>query len=229
MGSQLCMDTIYETKHEDVQVSLLPAQIRPGFKHAFSGKGHELYRNRDVQIGDFFVSVDSVHTGDFRANALGDVVLGVELRAWDSLYGFQLQSNISFLTGNASSLMKIDRSGKTTLPGTEITIPGKGLAPDRALVLAFALAPPAPAPEPVLDMKILFAEMMTKECGLGESDISGVKAIFEGENMQKVSETIALEEHKRSEHAKDSNARKILALLEMHKKRQEASANMSGA
>jgi len=228
VGSQLCMDSIYETKKEDVEVRLLPAQIRPGAQHSFPGKGHELYRNKEVELGDFFVGVNSVHTGNFRANALGDVVLEVQLRAWDALYGFQLQSNISFLTGNASSVMKIDRTGKATLPGSEITIPGKGLTADRALILAFALAPPVQAPLPVLDMKIVFAEMMTKECGLGESDFSGVKENFDEENTRKVTETIALEEYKRSEYAKDSNARKILALLEMHKKQQEDSASTPG-
>lgn len=220
MGSQLCSDTIYETRKEDVEVHLLPTQIRPGFRHTFHGKGHELFRNREVLLGNFFLIVQSVCTGAFCATSAGDVVLDVALRAWDALYGFQLASNISFLTGNVSSVMKIDRNGKTTLPGTEIVIPGKGLSPDRPLILAFALAAPVAAPPPVLNMKILFAEMMMEECGLGEKETlpTGAKANVD----LKMNETIAQDEHVRSEHAKDSNARKILALLEMHKKQKDA-------
>ncbi len=215
MGSQLCHDSIYTHRDENIDVNLLPHQIRPGFKQAFKGMGHELYQNKKVVIGDMYLRVDAVRTENFVANANGDIVLSVELSPWSALYGFELSSNTSFLPGNAS-IMKIDRIGKTTLPGTEVRMVGKGLTPSGALVVSFSLAPEEV--ESPIQPKLLQSGILTDNLELDEShafDSNDAAAEL------RRNETLAAAERKRVERAKDQMARKILAMLDLQLKRKD--------
>ena len=230
LGSRIC-NGIYRQVEERVHIHMDAFEVRPGYMHIVKGKGHELYRNTEAVYGDLLVTVDAVSTGNFTVNAQGDVVVNVELSAWQALYGFTMTTAVPLIdksraqkdvpdakTNTNTTKMSIDRRGKTTLPGSKIEVGGRGLPPIGSLVVSFALETDPASVTPVESPA--YAPKTGTEGGISCSgELKGITCSVADPadveaDMLKQNETMNAEKLQRVKLERDAAARRILHLLQ---------------
>jgi DnaJ-class molecular chaperone len=248
VGSRIC-NAIFRQIQETTSIRLEPRHVRPGHVHQVKGKGHELYRNTELILGDLLLHVDSVGTGNFSVSENGDIEIRVQLSAWQALYGFTMSTpvplisrynktlstrevekeEVSAMAAKANStVMRIDRSEKTTLPGSTIRVGGRGLPPTGSLIVNFELEPEPTKTVPAEEHKHGATESMCAEgevkCDVDDEtlDSSGLccRALSPTEIERERNKTATAETLQTAKLLRDAAARRILVLLQARLDRQ---------
>jgi hypothetical protein len=253
VGSRIC-NAIFRQIQEATTIRLEPRHVRPGHVHRVKGKGHELYRNTEPIIGDLLLLVDSVGTENFSVSEKGDIEILVQLSAWQALYGFTMSTPVPLIPGYNktliarekgkeedgvpaakanSTVMRIDRSEKTTLPGSSIRVGGRGLPPLGSLVVNFELEPEPAKASATEERKRDASESMCAEgevkCDFDDAahDSSSLccRALSPTEIEREQNKTATAETLQTTKLLRDAAARRILALLQARLDRQNEEQN----